>query len=913
MRGAGSKPQDATGLVAVVGLAAAALAIAAARWLRVLERLGGRVVENPVWIAGAAVVVLVGVGLAVARWVLTRRLLADRVTLAVLPTEDLDPSVEAVASVAALLGRVRSGWAGWLAPRACGVRLALRSLPGGRLMYTVQAPRRALGVVRAALAVYDSVELRDPASLAGDRLGRGAHELAAGSAEQTRPVGVGESGEGRVARAELVLARRASLALADRGLRPDPLAPIASVFESLRGELAEQAVVALDVLAATPGQRRRLHRRLTREAHAHAPAGADRRATFGELLGRSGARGRAAPVELVERRTQTGGLALKLAAGEPLLRVQLLLRVQSRAAGRPQALLGALLACYDAFGAENHWRLRGVGVPGILFWGADRAGRRGRFERRLASGLFAGPRRNVVTAREIAGLLKPPTTHCPATNVLRVAGTVAPAPPELPSFDVRQRGLVPLGRVDGERGERVVGLRLADTFFCYTAGRSRYGKTELAIGQFVHLAHAGHGALFLDPHEDAIARIKGYLTDPALAERVVEINLAGPAARRRQPGWNLFSMAGLDAAQAEGRVEAVVDAFASALRWDERNNRALTLTTQAAQALVELALRLPDELAPTIFQIPTLLGNEQWRTAVLPFLSAPTREFFTERFARMPDEAITPVTNLIDRLRTSTPVAGLLGSSRSSYSIRQAMDQGKIVLACPGSGTARDRLIANFLVYDLLHAAIARAELAPERRRPFYVFLDEVQTYDGASRGNLAALLEQTAKYGIRAFLLNQNPERLTQATFNAITTNRSHLITTVLNSHAAGLLAREWGGTPDAATITSLPRHHFLAAITLGQHTPPPFQIQGALVEELYPNQHHPDQVAELEQTIDRTMSRRPVAETLAGLERLDQAIVGHLVGHLAGQRRIANQAADVDGQPGVLPRELPPRSTTA
>ena len=40
--------------------------------------------------------------------------------------------------------------------------------------------------------------------------------------------------------------------------------------------------------------------------------------------------------------------------------------------------------------------------------------------------------------------------------------------------------------------------------------------------------------------------------------------------------------------------------------------------------------------------------------------------------------------------------------------------------------------------------------------RPFFVFLDEVQTYDGASSGNLAALLEQTAKYGIRAFLFNQ-------------------------------------------------------------------------------------------------------------------------------------------------------------
>ncbi|MGH8917158.1 MAG: hypothetical protein ACRD0H_02260, partial [Actinomycetes bacterium] len=291
---------------------------------------------------------------------------------------------------------------------------------------------------------------------------------------------------------------------------------------------------------------------------------------------------------------------------------------------------------------------------------------------------------------------------------------------------------------------------------------------------------------------------------------------------------------------------------------------------------------------------------------VLPFMSAPTRQFFTDRFPRLPDEAITPVTNLIDRLRGSTPVAALLGSTTSSYRIREAMDQGQIVLACPGSGTTRDRLVANFLVYDLLHAALGRAELAPEDRRPFYVFLDEVQTYDGASRGNLAALLEQTAKYGIRGFLLNQNPERLTQATLNAITTNRSHLITTVLNSHAAGLLAREWGGTPDAGTIASLPRHHFLAAVTLGHQTPPPFQIQGVLIEELYPDARHPESLDRLEEVVDATMRRRPCQATLSELDGLDQAIHDHLT----RQSKDADRSAGGGGS-GVALRDLPARET--
>ena len=96
-------------------------------------------------------------------------------------------------------------------------------------------------------------------------------------------------------------------------------------------------------------------------------------------------------------------------------------------------------------------------------------------------------------------------------------------------------------------------------------------------------------------------------------------------------------------------------------------------------------------------------------------------------------------------------------------------------------------------------------------------------------------MLEQTAKYGIRACLLNQNPERLTSETLNALTTNRSHLITTALNAHAAALIAREWGGDPPAAAITGLPRWTFIAQVTHEGELTRPFMFSGQSVEEQF------------------------------------------------------------------------------
>jgi hypothetical protein len=856
-----SRPPDALAVLAtVLALVAVLLARHAGAWLAALAAVPGGVTDR----IGAdllvvAPAVVLAAAAAVARTVVTRRTLRSRVRLVAVASETFDPSVDAVLRFASELAGLRPAVGGWLDRRARALRIVLDSDPDGRLRYTLEVPAQARELLRTAMGIHHEVELRDPEPTPTD---------VSAAADPIRL---------ELVRAELVLARPSSEPLARLALDPDPLQGLAAALARLRPELGDGATVALDVLPCTPGERRRQRRRHARRTGQHAgPAGVGRRSLLDLLAGGSG-HGPAAPSALAERRVEARALQQKLWSGEPLLELQLLVRCQSAVPGRAKALLQGVLASFDAFTGENHLRVSGLRIPGVAFIGSDLRLRRGRFDRRLDSGLFRPARRGLVTPSEIAGLLKPPTANCHAANVQRSGGTVPPPPPELPQFH-GQPELIPLGRVSGPGGERLAGVPAAETFFSYMAGRSRYGKTETAIGQFVHLVRAGHGGLFLDPHADAISEIKTYLTDPPVAKRVIELDLADRGPDQRQAAWNLFAVAGLTSGQAADRVDSVVDALASTLRWDERNTRALNLATQGAQALVELAHVLPPDLAPTIFQLPTLLSNDEWRAAVLPYVAPATRQFFVDRFPRLPAEAVTAVTNLIDRLRAARPVAAMLGAAVSTYDVRKAMDEGLIVLACPGSGSTRDRLVANFIVYDVLHAAKARAALPPARRRAFWVFLDELQTYDGP---NLPMLLEQSAKYGGRAFLFNQNPERLSEATLNAVTTNRSHLLTTTVNAKAAALLAREWGGDPTPQTVTQLARYTYLASVTLGERTTKPFLVHGVPARELHAAHRHPDRVGDLEHAIDETSNRRPVSETLAALDGHDQRIREHLEHH--------------------------------
>ncbi|MBW8059996.1 MAG: ATP/GTP-binding protein [Solirubrobacterales bacterium] len=834
-----------------LALFAAAVAIVlvaanAPRWSQSLLELAG----HPAAVSLAVALLSFACAVLVARLVVTRRALDHRVAMLAVPADSFDPSAEAVLRFASGLSRSRRALRGLLDAPASAVRLSLDADPAGKLRYAVEVPEHARGALRAAMAAYHGVELR-PA-----------------------PAPIGEAGKAEVARAELVLARASSEPLRAAGLDPDPLSGFARTIDALDPAGGDTVAICVDLLPVTPGKRRRLRRRLLRRARRRQPSPPPGGELADLLGGGHRRRGSTSPAELVERWVGRQALTRKLGTAEPLFEMQVLIRVASPVPGRAKAQLAGLLAAWDAFAGENHLRVSGLRIPGVAFLGSDLPGRRRWFDRRLATGLFLPARRRVVTASEIAGLLKPPSKRCTSPNVLRSGGAVPPPPRGLPTF-TGQAGLLPLGKVETEAGERMVGVPLRDTFFFYMSGRSRFGKTETAIGQFLHLARSGHGCLFLDPHLDALNRIKGYLTEEGLRERVVEVNLADPD---RQPAWNLFAVARRSPRRAAGQVDAVVDAFASALRWDEVNARALNLTTQAAQALADLARRLPAELAPTIFEIPVLLSNEDWRAAVLPHVSAPVRQFFEERFPRLPPEAITPVTNLIDRLRAAPATAALLGNPLATYDIRAAMDRGQIVLVCPGSGSGRDRLIANFVVFDALHGAKSRADIPPERRREFYIWLDEVQIYDGASSGTLAALLEQVGKFAVKGLLLNQNPERLSAATRDAVTTNRSHLVTTALNAKGAGLLAREFGGEVTPETIGQLPRFHSLASVTLDGEISRPFRLAGVPVEELFPGECHPEDLSQLDTAIDRSIRRVSVAETLDRLDRHPEEIVKHL-----------------------------------
>ncbi|MHC3392870.1 type IV secretory system conjugative DNA transfer family protein [Streptomyces lavendulocolor] len=704
------------------------------------------------------------------------------------------------------------------------------------------------------------------------------------------------------ARAELALALPDHLALREVPLTPDPLEALANAVADVREDLGESADVVLDLVPVAPNRVSSRRRRLLAQARrnpADGPAipgmpqrtnrfGFDLGAVMSEIASEmkgnqgGGARQRQHQ-QRAHRVTDMKAAMGKLAPGaEPVFSMQLLVRTCARDEYRARMLLDQVLAALEPWSGDNH--LRPVGLHlGVTRLRADHWIHRGKFDRRFETGLFVPRRHSWVTAQEIAGLLKPPTKHNMAPNIARSGGVVPPPPAALPTW-TGQRGLLPLGWVAKPGGgERLAGVPLKYLLFALFLGKSGFGKTEMSLVQAIALAHNGFGVLFLDPHGDGWTRAKPYLAHDELADRIWEIDLTSPELGKKVGSWNPLSMERRGESEIPDIVQYIVTGFSAALNWSDSAGRAKTILTRAVESLVYLSWHVScankPALAPTVFQIRTILTDVSWRTKILPFLPKDIRDFWMNVFPSYSKEAIPVVTNIIERLSSSNAVKAFLGSSRSTYDIRHAMDNGKIVFVCPAGTGDVDRIISSLLIYDLFRAGLSRRDTDPSERRDFFTFIDELTSVDGASKGTLAQITEQLRKYRVKLLAMTQMAQRLTPTTRQGLLQNLSILSTTASDIDEATLVTRRWGKKVMPDTITQLNRYHYVMSVTLDGGQTDPFRVRGASVEDLYTEYRQPNSEKFLEEAIDENLQRRPVREILSDLRNLDSKLLEFLV----------------------------------
>ncbi|MFD8928927.1 ATP/GTP-binding protein [Streptomyces mirabilis] len=777
-----------------------------------------------------------GVGEQVGRR-LAARASTERMALELVSTRHFDPSLEEIFRRGVQLARASTAMPWWAPRRAKAVQIRLRADGSAPLRYRIEGPaggERLLSITPFGPDV---------------------------TVNRARPI-VDEPRTHTV-RAEFILRGKLTSPLREVPLTPDPLQPLVDAVADLRSELGDLAEIRLDIqrapkwalrarrlqlMGAARRSERREAQRAARWLRQDASGSED---SLGWQLQQlltdkpgSGS-GRRLVMPPVPRRVEPAEALGKLAEDDHLVRIQLLVMCASNTEGRAQARLAQLQAAFDVFGGRSRWAMRGWRL-GPWRIGADHWPTRHGFERRWNLGHCQPPRANWVRLEELTGLLKPPTVNC---RLPVLAG-------DLPTFAFGESELLLQGIYRGPDGrERLVATYAEETLFEVGVGKAGGGKTERALAQAIGWGHAGGGLIFIDPHRDSWPRALPFLAHDHLMPRIALVDLNGLGPNPRVSSWNPLGMHHGQAAHEV--VEAIADAYASALAWDDATApRALTILTAALTVLVAIngaacQAGRPEDQA-TIFHVRALITDAAFRKGALAAVAGRVDEetlaWWKSVFPTLPPDAFAVVLNPIARLAANPVTRAFLGQPAGVYNIRAAMDSKMIVWVCPGGNGPTDRLLTALLARDLLRAARSRRDTPEEKRVAFRPYFDELITLTGVAPETIASMFEDLRKYRCHIHGMTQLLSRLPTPVRLSLVQNASTLATTAGSKSAIAPITAEWGDNPSPDRVATMERFEHYVSMNVRGRRVGPIQLRGPHLDDVFAAQARPQQVPALE-----------------------------------------------------------------
>jgi len=189
------------------------------------------------------------------------------------------------------------------------------------------------------------------------------------------------------------------------------------------------------------------------------------------------------------------------------------------------------------------------------------------------------------------------------------------------------------------------------------------------------------------------------------------------------------------------------------------------------------------------------------------------KSFWENEYKRMPKEANVAVLTKIYRLVQERIVVPMFMAGKSSIDFREAMDQGKfIIVDLPEGRITSD--IANFIGCLILAriylAGMSREDIPEEKRRPFYVYIDEAYRYTTKS---ISEILQSLRKYKVFMTLASQFLGQYIKSVQQTLPHTCETIVCFTVGEETARALEKFYPKEFGFTTLMSLPRHFFFAS----------------------------------------------------------------------------------------------------
>ena len=373
-----------------------------------------------------------------------------------------------------------------------------------------------------------------------------------------------------------------------------------------------------------------------------------------------------------------------------------------------------------------------------------------------------------------------------------------------------------IGRVNFRNDDRLFGIKREDRFsHVYVIGKTGTGKSTLIEMMALQDLERGNGFALIDPHGDLVARIAGRVP-ASQQDRVIYLNATDPT----QPyGYNPLRHVSADriALAASGMMDVFKKMWPDA--WGVRMEHILR----------NVLMALLEQPNATLHDVLRIFSDNDFRKEIAKSLRNETvRTFLLKEFERFSfgyrADGTAPIQNKVGAFLADPLLNRILTSPENDLHIRRIMDQGQVLLVNLAKGHIGEdssSLLGGLLVTTIGLAAFSRADTPPDKRKDFFVYIDEFQSFTTLA---LANMLSELRKYRVGFTVAHQYLHQLEPDVRHAVLGNAGSIISFRVGAEDAPYLAREFHQRFEEIDLLQLPNYHIYLKLMIDGTPSVPF-----------------------------------------------------------------------------------------
>lgn len=372
-----------------------------------------------------------------------------------------------------------------------------------------------------------------------------------------------------------------------------------------------------------------------------------------------------------------------------------------------------------------------------------------------------GEKKSIMVPEELASFFHLPNSRYNYTPIIKwLQYKVLPAPVDLPNEGI----LLGYNMYRGVKKE--VHLLKKDRLrHHYIIGQTGTGKSAFLSWMARQDIRNGEGVCVIDPHGDLIEDLLQFVPK----ERARDVVIFDPSDQERPMGLNILEAntpQQMDMASSQA-TEIFIKLFGDEIF----GPRIQHYFRNACLTLME-----DEEEGATLIDVPRIFVDDDFMKYKVSKVKNPVvKSFWEHEYAstgeRERQEMIPYFSAKFGPFITNTIMRNTIGQTRSAFDFRKIMDEGKILLIKLSKGAIGDlntQLLGLVIVARLQMAAMSRVDIQEEKRRDFFLYVDEFQSF---ATDSFCSILSEARKYHLALIMAHQYINQLVTSKFGVTST----------------------------------------------------------------------------------------------------------------------------------------------